>query len=76
VHDGEKMTGHSYRLPRFPVPPGTTMQETHGLWPLAPKIRNAILDYLATTQPPSTPGLDAGKQSPWAAPLYRPNPLW
>jgi len=22
-HDGEKMTGHSYRLPRYPVPPGT-----------------------------------------------------
>jgi DMSO/TMAO reductase YedYZ molybdopterin-dependent catalytic subunit len=22
-HDGEKMTGHSYRLPKFPVPPGT-----------------------------------------------------
>jgi DMSO/TMAO reductase YedYZ molybdopterin-dependent catalytic subunit len=22
-HDGEKMTGHSYRLPRFPVAPGT-----------------------------------------------------
>ena len=23
VHDGEKMMGHSYRLPKFPVPPGT-----------------------------------------------------
>jgi DMSO/TMAO reductase YedYZ molybdopterin-dependent catalytic subunit len=25
-HDGEKMTGHSYRLPRFPVAPGTKVE--------------------------------------------------
>ena len=28
VHDGEKMGGHSYRVPRFPVEPGKTLPET------------------------------------------------
>jgi mono/diheme cytochrome c family protein len=54
----------------------TTMQQKHGLWPLVPAVRNQILDYLAATQPPSDPALDAAKQTPWAKPLYRPNPLW
>ena len=54
----------------------TTMQQKHGLWPLVPTIRKQLLDYLSATQPPSDPGLDAGKQTPWAQPLYRPNPLW
>ncbi len=54
----------------------TMMQQKHGLWPLVPTIRAQLLDYLAATQPPSDPGLDAGKQTPWAQPLYRPNPLW
>jgi hypothetical protein len=54
----------------------TMMQQKHGLWPLIPTIRAQLLDYLAATQPPSDPGLDAGKQTPWAQPLYRPNPLW
>jgi hypothetical protein len=54
----------------------TTMQQKHGLWPLVPTIRNQILDYLAATQPPSDPALDTAKQTPWAEPLYRPNPLW
>lgn len=27
VHDGEKMTGHSYRMPRYPVAPGTKVPE-------------------------------------------------
>jgi hypothetical protein len=26
-HDGEKMTGHSYRMPRYPVAPGTNVPE-------------------------------------------------
>ena len=54
----------------------TTMQQKHGLWPLVPTIRTQLLDYLAATQPPTEPDLDAGKQTPWAQPLYRPNPLW
>ena len=54
----------------------TTMQQKHGLWPLVPTIRAQLLDYLAATQPPADPGLEAGKQTPWAGPLYRPNPLW
>ena len=54
----------------------TTMQQKHGLWPLVPATRNQILDYLSATQPPSDPALDAAKQTPWAEPLYRPNPLW
>lgn len=50
------------------------MQETQGLVELEPDIRALILDYLEETQ-----GLDeeadAGS-SPWASPLYRPNPIW
>jgi hypothetical protein len=54
----------------------TKMQKQNGLWPIAPSMRAQILDYLEATQPPSDPGLDKGKESPWATPLYRPNPLW
>jgi hypothetical protein len=52
------------------------MQQQNGLWPLAPETRKQILNYLAATQPPSDPGLEKGKESPWATPLYRPNPIW
>ena len=41
---------------------------------LEPDIRELVLDYLEETQ-----GLDEqehGALSPWASPLYRPNPLW
>lgn len=54
----------------------TKMQKQNGMWPILPSIRKQILDYLETTQPPSDPGLDKGKETPWATPLYRPNPLW
>ena len=55
----------------------TRMQQQNGLvWPIAPETRQKMLDYLAATQPPSDPGLEKAKESPWAAPLYRPNPLW
>jgi mono/diheme cytochrome c family protein len=54
----------------------TTMQQRHGMWMLPPALRNQILDYLESTQRPADPGLDQGKESPWASPLYRPNPLW
>jgi hypothetical protein len=52
------------------------MQSQNGMRPLSPEIRGQILAYLATAQPPSDPGLEKGKETPWAAPLYRPNPLW
>ena len=54
----------------------TRMQTQNGLSPLPPALRNQILDYLETTQPPSDPGLEKAKESPWARPLYRSNPLW
>lgn len=54
----------------------TKMQKQNGLWPLVPSIRNQILDYLETTQPPSDPGLEKAKETQWGAPLYRPNPIW
>ena len=52
----------------------TWMEETQGLTRLEPAIRREILDYLESTQ-----GLDEAEDaaaSPWASPLYRPNPLW
>lgn len=54
----------------------TQMQERNGMRPLDEATRNRILDYLATAQRPDDAGLSAGKQTPWAAPLYRPNPMW
>jgi len=54
----------------------TQMQEKNGMRPLAEVTRAKILDYLETAQRPDDAGLSAGKQSPWAAPLYRPNPIW
>lgn len=54
----------------------TKMQKQNGMWPILPSIRKQILDYLELTQPPSDPGLEKAKETQWAAPLYRPNPLW
>lgn len=54
----------------------TKMQKQNGMWPIAPEMRKQILDYLEKTQPPSDPGLEKAKETPWAAPLYRPNPIW
>ena len=51
----------------------TWMQQTQGLWDLPPTQRGAILDYLAAWQGEDT---QATPSSPWASPLYEPNPLW
>ncbi len=54
------------------------MQDVHDLWPLTPNDRGLILDYLESTQGESAVdahGLDP-RSSPWAQPLYRPNPIW
>ncbi|HSF19607.1 MAG TPA: hypothetical protein VLK65_29055 [Vicinamibacteria bacterium] len=50
------------------------MQEYQGLAELEPDVRETILDYLATTQ--GLEGETADSESPWAYPLYRPNPIW
>lgn len=54
----------------------TLMQERNGMRPLDDATRRQILDYLEKAQRPDDAGLSAGKQTPWAAPLYRPNPIW
>lgn len=54
----------------------TRMQEKNGMRSIDEATRNKILDYLAVAQRPDDVGLNAGKQTPWAAPLYRPNPIW
>lgn len=54
----------------------TTMQTKNGMWPIAAPIRKLILDYLSVAQRPDDKGLNQGKTTAWAAPLYRPNPLW
>lgn len=53
-----------------------TMQKKHGMHALRGRVRRAILDYLEAVQRPDDPGLRLGKASPWATPLYRPNPFW
>jgi mono/diheme cytochrome c family protein len=51
----------------------TRMQEEEGLWGLTTEDREAMLNYLAATQ-----GLTSSRlsDSPWAQPLYPPNPIW
>lgn len=51
-----------------------TMNQKHGLWRLSPEMKKKILDYLAENQGPL--GDQEFKETPWAQPLYRPNPIW
>ena len=46
----------------------------HGFWELPEPIKKMILDYLAETQGPL--GDKEFKETPWAQPLYQPNPIW
>ena len=50
------------------------MNKQHGLWKLSPDMKGKILDYLAANQGPL--GDQEFKETPWAQPLYRPNPIW
>ena len=50
------------------------MNKQHGLWKLSPEMKGKILDYLADNQGPL--GDEEFKETPWAQPLYRPNPIW
>lgn len=52
------------------------MRDVNGMWPLKPDVETAILDYLDENQRPKSVSLDKAKRSPWAAPLYAPNPIW
>ncbi len=52
------------------------MQSVNGMQPIPDDIRRQILDYLETAQRVEDRNLQASKQSPWASPLYSPNPLW
>ena len=52
------------------------MQKKNGMIPVPPEIRNTILDYLEANQRIEDRGLTQGKKTPWATPLYRPNPIW
>ena len=54
----------------------TQMQTKNGMPPIDEKTRKQILDYLEMAQRPEDAGLSAGKETPWAAPLYPPNPIW
>jgi hypothetical protein len=49
------------------------MQKEQALWDLAGEQRGQVLDYLAEHFGPRAVAVDS---SPWAHPLYEPNPLW
>ncbi len=63
-HDGEKMTGHSYRLPRYPVAPGSTV----------PKEDMAIIEELPVKSLITSPG--TGIEHPAAAMLALRGHAW
>lgn len=51
------------------------MQREQALWDLDGEQRGQVLDYLAAQLgPQAAPETD--RSSPWAHPLYEPNPLW
>jgi len=52
----------------------TRMQQEESLWGLLAEDREGILDYLEATQGPVSSAERPG--SPWAQPLYPPNPIW
>ena len=52
----------------------TRMQQEEGLWGFSTEDREVLLDYLEATQGPVSSGELPG--SPWAQPLYPPNPIW
>ena len=53
----------------------TWMQKEQALWDLHGEQRGQLLDYLEAWFGPQAAS-DADRSSPWAHPLYEPNPLW
>ncbi len=53
----------------------TRMQKEEGLWPFSTEDRMALLDYLEATQGPRD-SEELVRATPWAEPLYKPNPIW
>lgn len=53
----------------------TRMQKEEGLWSFTTEDRKALLDYLEATQGPMD-SEELVKVTPWAEPLYNPNPIW
>ena len=58
VHDGAKMTGHSYRVPRNPVEPGTSLPETDEFY----KIIESMPVKSNITYPKTGAMVDLGKE--------------
>lgn len=52
--------------------------QKHGFLPMPEPIEKRVLDYLETYCGPDKKRVSAvdGLTSPWATPLYRPNPIW
>ena len=53
----------------------TRMQTEEGLWSFTTDVRKALLDYLEVTQGPMD-SEELVRATPWAGPLYKPNPIW
>ena len=53
----------------------TRMQKEEGLWLFSIEDRTALLDYLEATQGPMD-SEEPVRVTPWAEPLYKPNPIW
>ena len=51
------------------------MEKEEGLWLFSFEDRTALLDYLEATQGPMD-SEEPVRVTPWAEPLYKPNPIW
>ena len=64
----------AHRLDRRRWEETLTTMKKHGLWTLPANYKNQILEYLVAHQGPLAE--HEAKDTPWAQPRYRPNPLW
>ena len=71
-HSPMLIAAHRLDRPRWEATVNT--MKKHGLMKLSQQHRDELIEYLVTYQGPLEQ--HEARNTPWAQPLYRPNPLW
>ena len=71
-HSPMLIAAHRLDRPRWEAT--LTTMKKHGLMKLSQQHKDELLEYLVTHQGPLEQ--HEARETPWAQPLYRPNPLW